>query len=134
MQSKEKFRLNNPSWILLFRNNKMNYFCTEINNHLKRILSLCFLLVFLFPLVEKGIHDANHLDDAHCVATDKHFHSLEHTCPICDYTITHNSITPETDSVFIISIQEFTFLPFVQNHFHPTPFLHLPARAPPFIC
>ncbi len=105
-----------------------------MNNLLKRFLSLCFLLVFLFPILKKGIHDANHLDDTHCVATDKHFHSLEHNCPICDYTNNYNSTTPETSYIFIIAVQNFSFEPFVDIRFSSSACLHLTARAPPTVC
>lgn len=55
---------------------------------LRKYAALFLLLVFVFPFVEKGIHDVAHSKDTHCHTTNtKHFHSAEHHCSICDFTV-----------------------------------------------
>jgi hypothetical protein len=98
---------------------------------IKKYLSFFLLFLFLFPTIEKQLHALEHNADTHCTATDKHFHSLEHSCSICDYTVTNSNTTPETAFQFIISVQQLTFSPFIENVNSPNSFQHLPARAPP---
>ena len=46
-----------------------------------------WLIVFLFPMVEKGIQAVGHEEDVHCEAIDTtHLHTKHHTCSICDYS------------------------------------------------
>jgi hypothetical protein len=57
-------------------------------------ISAFLLLLFLFPFVQKGIHDLKHSKDFHCyVLNAKHFHKKEHVCSICDFTFV-DSNTP----------------------------------------
>ncbi|MBL7884722.1 MAG: hypothetical protein JNL69_11680 [Bacteroidia bacterium] len=97
----------------------------------KKYCSILFLILFLFPQVEKEIHAFEHLNDFHCTATDKHFHELEHACSICDYTLSSSTETPQNN--FIIVLVE-------HNHFYslytpsvtiPFSFQDIPARGPP---
>lgn len=104
-----------------------------MNVQIKKIFSVFFLILFLFPLMEKGIHDANHLDDAHCIATDKHFHTLEHNCPICDFTVTNHTFTPETSARFIIFVQHFSFVSLNEKINTEKVFHLFPSRAPPVV-
>lgn len=63
-------------------------FCTFVirMRKLKAITALFFLFLFLFPQVEKGIHDLEHADDTHCTdVSEAHFHELSHLCSLCDY-------------------------------------------------
>jgi len=60
---------------------------------LKRTAVLFLLLVFLFPMVETGVHNYGHRNDFHCFVTGKHFHKAEHRCSLCDFT-TDFSDTP----------------------------------------
>lgn len=53
---------------------------------LKKAGAIFFLLLFLFPFAEKGIHDFLHEDVIQCTHADKHFHSAEHHCELCDFT------------------------------------------------
>ena len=105
-----------------------------MNSQIKKYFSLFFLFLFLFPMVEKEIHALEHKADIHCSATDKHFHSLEHNCSVCDFTNTNTITTPETSSEFIISANDFSFLPFIESSFTSSSFHLLPARAPPIVC
>jgi hypothetical protein len=54
----------------------------------KKYFSFFLLGVFLFSYSEKGIHALIHADDPHCHALNaKHFHTIEHNCPICDFEL-----------------------------------------------
>ena len=53
----------------------------------KSILALFALLVFLFPQVEKEIHNFEHQAQVHCTDHNYvHYHNVEHHCKLCDYT------------------------------------------------
>ncbi|MCX6294508.1 MAG: hypothetical protein NTX97_00335 [Bacteroidetes bacterium] len=62
---------------------------------------------------------------------EKHFHDLEHSCSICDFTITDSNGSPESDTQFIITSTEFSFSPFTQLVNIPYSYSNLPSRAPP---
>jgi hypothetical protein len=98
-----------------------------------KYFSLFFLLLFLFPLVEKQLHAFQHQSDLHCSATDKHFHSEEHNCSICDFTATDSNTFTESDFTFIISGSVFSYNSFIENVNSVKPFHHLPSRAPPIV-
>jgi hypothetical protein len=70
---------------------------------LKNLLSIFTLLIFLFPLAEKGVHDYSHINDTHCISSDKHFHSEEHHCEICDFTNDFTGIPSFNHPDFLIS-------------------------------
>jgi hypothetical protein len=54
---------------------------------LKSILAFFTLLVFLFPQVEKEVHQYLHAVNVHCQEHDVvHFHNVEHHCFLCDFT------------------------------------------------
>lgn len=82
-------------------------------------------------MVEKGLHELEHKDDIHCTATDKHFHNLEHTCSICEFTTIDLTYPVAQNFVLIIPSQQFLFQPFVEGSNETNAFQHLPARAPP---
>ena len=55
---------------------------------LRKYAALFLLVLFVFPFVEKGTHDVAHSKDTHCATKDsKHFHTSEHHCSICDFTV-----------------------------------------------
>ncbi len=82
-------------------------------------------------MLEKGRHEFQHKAEIHCTATDKHFHNLEHSCSICEFTVTHSTYPVASNFQFNISVQQFLFLPFVESINAPNAFQHIPARAPP---
>jgi len=54
---------------------------------LKGIVAVFSLLVFLFPMVEKEIHNYDHAGIIHCTEHNVvHFHNVEHHCFLCDFT------------------------------------------------
>lgn len=104
-----------------------------MQKQIKKYFSFLFLFLFLFPIVEKQIHAFEHNNDLHCAATDKHFHSSEHTCSICDFTSTDSNSSAENNFSFIVSAISCTYDPFIVSVNSPTAFQDLPSRAPPFI-
>lgn len=48
-------------------------------------ISMLMLALLLLPMVQKGIHDLEHLEHEICAAEEVHFCKTEHTCNICDY-------------------------------------------------
>lgn len=102
-----------------------------MRQQLKKYGSVFLLLLFLFPLVEKQLHIFDHLDDTRCVATDKHFHEMEHVCPICEFTITDSCILPDIQLTVIRSEQRHFFQILSENIHIPEAFQDLPSRAPP---
>ncbi len=72
---------------------------------LKPILAIFTLLVFLFPLMEKGLHDFSHISDKHCISADKHFHPSEHHCEVCDFTNDFNGLPSFNQPDLLLSEQ-----------------------------
>lgn len=78
----------------------------------KKFLSLFLLSTFLFAFSVKGLHDILHAGDDHCHAlTEKHYHSQEHHCGICDFEFAwfDKAATPARISCFY-QYNELTFL------------------------
>lgn len=97
----------------------------------KKYLPLFFLFLFLFPMLKKGTHDLEHQSDIHCTATDKHYHDQEHSCPVCEFTLSYFSDVVVKKFQFYIPVQQFLFHPFVECIYVPDAFQYFPARAPP---
>jgi hypothetical protein len=104
-----------------------------MHQQLKKYGSLFLLLLFLFPIVEKQLHAFDHVNDKHCQATDKHFHELEHSCSICEFTIADTCPVPDTGLHIVISEYNHSFQSFIESKHLPEAFQDLPSRAPP-IC
>ena len=102
-----------------------------MHKQLNKYLPFVFLFLLLFPIAEKGLHTLEHHKNKHCTITDKHFHEQEHACSICDFTITDSNNTPNSDIVFIVSSQSFSFSSFIESINIPYAFSNLPSRAPP---
>jgi len=102
-----------------------------MQKQLKKYFSFLFLLLFLFPMVEKQLHAFEHRDEAHCSATDKHFHELEHSCSICDFTATDSGTGTENHFSFVIAETSYAYNPFTYYVNGGSPLIHLPSRAPP---
>ena len=106
-------------------------FAVYMHQQLKKYISFFFLFLFLFPTIEKQLHAFEHREDVHCTAVNKHFHTQEHSCSICDFTITDSNASPDVDFQFIISAKHFSFQPFIESVNTPNAFQNLPSRAPP---
>ncbi|TAL58372.1 MAG: hypothetical protein EPN85_11745 [Bacteroidetes bacterium] len=101
---------------------------------IREYFSLFFLSLFVFPYVQKGIHDLEHASEVHC--TDKlstHLHEFSHTCSLCDYTIGKEL---STVSAVELGFEEFT-TPFLFSEIEDTPFESVKylflLRAPPVL-
>lgn len=101
--------------------------------NIKKYLSLFCLIAFLFPVVETNVHAFEHRLDIHCDATDKHFHESEHSCSLCEFTITDSNSPAENTTQPVIFFQSFLFNPFTEGTNTPPTFQDLPARAPPVV-
>ena len=56
-----------------------------MNNKAKKYAAVFLFALFVFPFVQKGIHDFAHINDFHCSSkAARHFHPIEHHCSICD--------------------------------------------------
>jgi hypothetical protein len=97
----------------------------------KKYVSFFFLLLFLFPIVEKGMHELEHKADLHCSAADKHFHPLVHSCAICQFTVIDLTDIPSAVFYFRIYTQPFLFQTAVERIDTIPAFQYIPARAPP---
>jgi hypothetical protein len=95
--------------------------------------SLALLAIFLFPLAEKQVHAFDHKDEVHCSSAEKHFHDVEHSCSICDYTFTDSNPTASAEISMLRSIQQAEYLPGAEDLFYSDCHSLLPSRAPPEI-
>lgn len=102
-----------------------------MHQHLRKYGSIFLLLLFLFPFVEKQIHIYQHADDERCISADKHFHSEEHSCSICDYTLTQPCLITDANPVIILSEQRIFLKQYAEDLHTPSAFQYLPSRAPP---
>lgn len=103
----------------------------KMKEQLKKQLSFFFLLLFLFPLIEKEAHGLECDTDIHCTADENHFHNLEHHCAICDFTVTDSYSPTINDYQLINVVHQFSFQLFTENAPTLSAFQHLPSRAPP---
>jgi hypothetical protein len=60
----------------------------------RSFISMLMLVLLLFPMVEKAMHEIEHSEDKHCGIKDTHFCESEHNCSICDYTFSSPSTAP----------------------------------------
>jgi hypothetical protein len=65
---------------------------------LRSYISLLFLLLLLFPVVEKVQHELEHSKEQHCGFKDTHYCEVEHTCVVCDYVFSAASEPPVNHS------------------------------------
>jgi hypothetical protein len=62
---------------------------------IRKYISLFVLLLVLFPIGEKAMHDVEHFNEDHCEIKETHYCKLEHDCPICDYIFSFPSSLPK---------------------------------------
>ncbi len=112
----------------------IHYFCSSMNQIVKTSFAWLLLALFLFPQVQKGMHDFEHRHDTHCDAkAEQHLHPLEHVCSICDFSV------PVSTEFTYFQIRDFTFFTTVsyfepQNSVVPSnSWQQIPPRAPPVL-
>lgn len=98
---------------------------------IKNYISIILLLLFLFPIAEQQLHAIDHSSFKHCTASDKHFHTVEHRCAICDFNFSTPTIIPATAAVVLNHESTFLYTYYIQKIYITTVFRNLPARAPP---
>ncbi|MEI6020828.1 MAG: hypothetical protein WCR21_06835 [Bacteroidota bacterium] len=99
---------------------------------IKKYLSLFFLALLLFPVLEKTSHELEHLKEKHCAGKGLHYCPAENNCHVCDYVFSKAN-TPPTDynhlNIVLVSNTN-KHLGFVSNEI--TPILcTFPLRGPP---
>jgi hypothetical protein len=77
---------------------------------LKKGISVFFLALFLFPLVQKELHALEHANDFHCSSALNHFHEKEHFCSLCDFIVPLTLVTSQP--VFDFTLVCHSLLPF----------------------
>ena len=99
---------------------------------IKKYLSLFLLLTFLYPFAEKGIHDFEHRNDFHCsTKADKHIHSQEHNCSVCDYNSPASGAEVKVFGELSLPFASFSYPHSGQAHLSLLLKYSLPSRAPP---
>jgi len=98
----------------------------------RKYAALFLLALFVFPFVEKGIHDLDHAKDTHCyVKNSTHFHTNEHHCEVCDFNVSITS-DPEYLNYELTHVQCKTLnFYFYKNDFLLAPAFSFSLRGPP---
>mgnify|MGYP006943057760 FL=1 len=63
---------------------------------------MLMLVLLLFPIGNKVVHELGHLIDEHCVIEGTHFCATEHSCNQCDYLSSTTNITSHDRAEFKI--------------------------------
>lgn len=100
---------------------------------LKKFFVLFTLLVFLFPFVEKEVHNFSHETDFHCNESDIHFHSEEHHCNVCDFTIDVNGSPELNQPRFKFDEAINSYFSFNENNLSLHEAEYSSLRAPPVV-
>lgn len=99
--------------------------------HLKNYFSIVLLLIFLFPIIEKDVHDIEHKNDFHCGAVEKHFHSAEHHCPICNFIFTSSEGPAKAETKIIVFCASFSYAASINSVYELNRIDNSGSRAPP---
>jgi hypothetical protein len=98
-----------------------------------KYISVFLLFLFLFPLVEIGIHEFSHRDDSHCQSDQKHFHKQEHNCFLCDYTFSSNNPSTENQSEILLVSVPIYYSAFLESRIQSVADYKFSPRAPPVL-
>src|SRR5262245_52939850 len=100
---------------------------------LRKCSALFLLSLFLFPQVEKGVHDSVYPEKLNCNATEKHLHEQSHSCSLCDFAPLSTTVPLEHSFDFALTL----FLTFEFSDYNPgalsTSSLFVSLRAPPSV-
>ncbi len=100
---------------------------------IKKYFSVFFLMLFLFPIVEKEIHALEHAGDPHCISENKHFHNLEHNCGICDFTLYSSDGSTNIGASYTLFCFSFSYTPSINSIYELNRIDNSGSRAPPVI-
>jgi len=99
---------------------------------LKKSYGALLLFLFLFPQIQKGLHDFEHRHDSHCDATtEQHLHQLEHLCQLCDFSLVVSTENSFVSDDIILSSTLFQFSDECDKSIPVNFWQPLPPRAPP---
>ncbi|PBQ30456.1 hypothetical protein CNR22_01300 [Sphingobacteriaceae bacterium] len=105
-----------------------------IVNKIRSYISVLMFALLLFPMVEKTLHDFEHVNDIHCGIKEVHYCKAEHFCAICDYVFSSSATPPKTQeqvSVFSTHVDSFKSLLVFNTKLSPK--FKLSLRGPPII-
>ncbi len=55
---------------------------------IRQFITYFTLLLFLFPMIEQGIHAFGHEEEEHCAEYEEtHLHEKHHDCKLCDFNV-----------------------------------------------
>jgi len=99
---------------------------------LKKYLSILFLALLLFPVIEKTSHELEHLHQTHCSSQGLHYCASENTCDVCDYVFSNSSTPPtQQNNLNVILIQtQYHYAGFISNEIKTTKYT-FSLRGPP---
>ncbi len=104
-----------------------------MSGRFKHISAIVMLFLFLYPQVQKGMHDFGHQNDFHCSSTAAHFHQAEHDCSLCDFNILPGTNVDQSTPSIQPGTSRFLYFPPVVSFLFSS-FLQLTgSRAPPFL-
>lgn len=102
-----------------------------MRNQFKVNISVFFLILFLLPIIAKGIHTHHNSGISHFFASEKQFYSEKSHCFICDYTSFDSKTPPPASYLNSTPVTYFLHCPFFEDIYFQDAFLHLSLRAPP---
>ena len=103
-----------------------------VRNKINQILSFIVLLIFVYPFIQKEIHTLEHAHDFQCTThTERHYHSVQHHCLVCEYNILLGETVKEfsassSPATFVIKITSY----FIECNFNYQAYSYL-LRGPP---
>ena len=99
----------------------------------RKLISVVFLVLFLFPAVQKELHTFSHKDDIACSARDtKHLHEQHHYCKYCDFSVPVHALLQVDQPLGLFNLE---FITITDNYFsinNSGAVFAGPPRAPPF--
>lgn len=99
---------------------------------LRSYISILMLMLLLFPMLERAMHEFEHLSEKHCGIKETHFCEVEHSCTICDYTFSSSATAPKEQNqlAVVFVLVEQSVLAFVTNAIISFPYT-FSLRGPP---
>ena len=84
-------------------------------------------------MVEKEVHTFKHAKDSHCTSENKHFHSLEHNCGICDFTFCPPYGSAYVNPSYSLFSFSFSYIPSINCIYELNTIDNSGSRAPPIV-
>ena len=88
--------------------------------------------LLLFPMVEKTLHDFEHINETHCGIKDTHYCKAEHFCEVCDYVFSSSATPPDTqEQLSVFSTKIDSHKPVLVFNTKVSPKYNISLRGPP---